>query len=138
MERFNKQSHRFAGAFRRNRFLPELKPDTNPLSMDPDALRASIRDALRGLPQEQAAPWRDTILDGLANAGLDLDLSLFLSGIIVGRRDELSASDLGHLVRYVRLNRPGVIRAVANELTGLVESLGSRQSSQVPARRKAA
>ena len=92
----------------------------DPTNLEPDALRDSVRDALSALTPDELASWRDHLLRGLRKAGVNLGACGFLIGISDDSTDNLSPSGIAHLIRYVRLNLPGAMEAVAGRLGELL------------------
>ncbi len=92
----------------------------DPMNLEPDALRDSVRDALSSLSVDELASWRDHLLSGLMKAGVNLDACRFLIGISVNSTDTLTPSGIAHLIRYVRLNLPEAMKVVAGRLGELL------------------
>lgn len=89
-------------------------------NMAPDALRDSVRNALSALTADELDYWRDQLLSGLREAGLNLGAYRFLIGISVDSIGTLTPSDIAHLIRYVRINMPEALKIVAGRLGKLL------------------
>ena len=100
--------------------LAEDRPP-EPWALAPDDLRDQVRRTFASLGEPDSKLLRQRLLSGLAQAGVDLGLALFILGIPAKTFDDLSPSDLGKLLRYVRING-AVVREAAAGL--LAEVLG--------------
>ena len=102
----------------------QLEPDTSqkvdPVISDPDELRDRVRNALSKLCVEERIAVRDQLLAQLHQAGVHLGNVLFALGIAAEMPSALMPSDVAYLIRYVRINSPDKIRAVAGLLTKLM------------------
>ena len=58
-----------------------IRRATDVTNLEPDALRDSVRNALSALSADEQASWRDHLLNGLREAGLNLGACSFLIGI---------------------------------------------------------
>ena len=92
----------------------------DPMNIEPDALRDSVRNTLSALTADELASWRDHLLSGLRKAGVNLGACRFLLGISGDSTDNLTPSDIAHLIRYVRLNLPEAMKVVAGRLGRLL------------------
>ena len=92
----------------------------DPMNIEPDALRDSVRDTLSALTADELAFWRDHLLGGLRKAGVNLGACRFLLGTSGDSTDNLTPSDIAHLIRYVRLNLPEAMKVVAGRLGKLL------------------
>jgi hypothetical protein len=92
----------------------------DPTSLEPDALRDSVREALSALTADELVSWRDHLLGGLMKAGMNLEACRFLIGISEDSIDNLTPSGIAHLIRYVRLNLPEAMKVVAGRLGELL------------------
>lgn len=117
--------------FKRARTRAKVKEATNghfrntdPAEMDPNFMRDAIRDAILGFPLEERAAVRDRLLLSLSKAGVDLGTLLILLGINVTVADELTPSDLGHLLRYLRLTSAAEFDAVKPTVAELIMPSG--------------
>jgi hypothetical protein len=112
-------------------------PSVDPAFMDPGVLRNAVLEGFSVLGADEAGSLRDSLLRGLSKAGLDVGASLFLIGRPADRPDELTWPDLAHLVRYVRINRPGALAAVQVPLARLITMGGARHTHATQPRRAA-
>lgn len=91
-------------------------------AIDPEQLRDRVRKALMGLSVIERAAIRDEILDGLYRAGANVAADLFALGIMAKTPSELTPTDVAYLVRYVRINSPERLAAIAEALDKLLSS----------------
>lgn len=112
-------------------------PDHDLTDCSPEWLRDRVFDALNGLSEEERASVRDRILSDLRKAGVNIMSGLMTLGIPARMPDELSPSDIAKLVRYVRINMPGPIKALSGTLTELIAS-GAEKAEVVKPVSKAA
>ena len=92
----------------------------DPLTLEPNDLCDRTRDALSTLAEEDRKPRRDEILAGLRQAGVNIASALLLLGIPARTTDELTPSDVGKLLRYVRINVPVAMQALSGPLAQLL------------------
>ncbi len=107
----------------------------DPLNIGPDDLFDKTRKVLSELPEENRESLRDQILRGLRKAGVNIASALLMLGVLARTPDDLTPPDIGMLLRYVRLNTPEALKAVAGPLAQLL-SPEATPSLQLP--RKAA
>jgi len=91
-----------------------------PLTLGPDDLRNETQKALSALSEADRESLRDELLTRLREAGVNLASALMLLGIPARTPDDLSPSDMGMLLRYVRINTPEEIKALAKPLARLL------------------
>jgi len=95
-------------------------PPRNPWGLEPDDLRNRVQRALSMLCQADGHVMRQRLITGLAKAGVHVGSALFMLGIPAASLDDLSPSDMGKLLRYIRFNSPAAIEALAGPLAGLL------------------
>jgi hypothetical protein len=121
-----------------HRNMPRLvavpQPVTNPVKMDPDELKNSVRDALLARTFEERGTMIKRIGTGMADAGFNIRTAAVLLGIYQDTVDDLTPSDLAYLVRYARINNPEVLKAVAGPLTELLRSSEAPQRATRPSK----
>jgi hypothetical protein len=105
--------------------LPQLAELT---VSNPEWLRERIFSALSELSYDERNEAQYEILYHLMNAGVSIGLSLFTLGIPAATPDQLSPSDLAKLVRFIRINKPEVIKAIEASLKELI--YGQRQKAK--------
>lgn len=109
---------------RANRYEANTTPAeehiSDPMKMDPDALRNELRDALLALKFDERAAAVTTIATGLKDGGINLRSVAVLLGLQGDTVADLTPSDLAHLVRYARINAPRALKAVTRPLTDLM------------------
>jgi hypothetical protein len=114
-----------------SRLVAVPAPVTDPVKMDPDELKNSVRDALLARTFEERTAMIKRIGTGMATAGLNISTAAVLLGVYQEKVDDLTPSDLAYLVRYARINKPEVLKAVAEPLNELLRSsAGSERASQ--------
>jgi hypothetical protein len=102
--------------------------------MEPNVLSDQVRRALFRLAPDDFASVRDQVLAGLEEAGVNIGAALFVLGILARTTAELTPSDLASLIRFVRLNSPQAMRAVASPLAQLVAAGDEMKSQSRPSR----
>jgi hypothetical protein len=111
-----------------NEVMNDIRPLNSPAHdaahdawvLEPDDLRNQVQKALSTLCEEDHKVMLDRLLTGLARAGVPVGTSLFMIGIRVGGLDDLTPSDMGKLLRYIRINTPMAIGALNGLLTELL------------------
>ena len=81
--------------------------------------------------------WRRRLLDELARTGVQVGSTLFIIGIAAAGFDDLTPSDLGMLLRYIRINQPAAIKKLAGPLAELL-ALTQSATLTAPGSREAA
>ena len=92
----------------------------DPLILEPNDLCNKTQKALLALPEENRKSLRDKLLTGLRKASVNIASALLMLGIPARTPDELTPSDMGKLLRYVRINMPEVVKALAEPLAELL------------------
>jgi hypothetical protein len=92
----------------------------NPATLPPDELRSRVREALLKLSPAERSAVRDHLLAQLHQAGVNISSCLFSLGITAKIPGVLTASDMAYLIRYVRINSPHKLGAVARLLSVLL------------------
>jgi len=106
---------------RRIAVLPiDREPDMDPSRMAPDQLRDAVRDALLALKFDERAVLVDKLIAGLTKARMNLGAAVMLLGIQGETINDLTPSDIAHLVRYVRINKPAILTCVRQQLSELL------------------
>lgn len=90
------------------------------VDVEPDSLSEAVRAALSSLPEDQRSSVRSRLLTELKKAGLRVRESLLLLGVSARTTDELTAPEIAALIRYVRLTKPNLMKAVAEPLSELL------------------
>lgn len=94
----------------------------DPITLAPNDLRDRARHSLAALAEEDRRAACGKLLAGLAGAGVNVSSSILVLGIPARRADELTPSDMAKLLRYVRINWPAAIVALAEPLRQLLAS----------------
>jgi len=98
----------------RSQPVPELA------TAEPDMLRESVRKGLSQLSAEERPNVYDRLLTALKRAGVNIGQHLLLLGIPARTAEELTAPEIATLVRYVRINEPRAMAALATVLSELL------------------
>ncbi|HKV38485.1 MAG TPA: hypothetical protein VJX67_04665 [Blastocatellia bacterium] len=102
-------------------------------ALDPTVLRDSVRNAILTFPQEERAAITARLVARLKEARFDLRSSVIVLGINARSAEDLTPSDIGHIMRYLRLTAQPVFAAITPSLTELLgdaERTRNRQSRQ--------
>ena len=99
---------------------PVKSTPPDPWALEPDELRHQVQQRLAGLGEADGRRWRQNLITGLAEFGVSISSPLFMLGIVVTHPDELTASDMGMLLRYFRINSPAAIKGLAEPLAELL------------------
>ena len=94
----------------------------DPVTLAPNDLRDRARHSLARLAEEDRKATCGRLLAGLAAAGVNVSSSILVLGIPARRADELTPSDMAKLLRYVRINWPAAMAAMAEPLRQLFAS----------------
>ena len=89
------------------------------VNADPDYLRDSVCKALLSLSMHERSQAATDALYGLGKAGLRFRECLLMLGSSASTAEELTASEIAALIRYVRLNEPKALQSIATMLMGL-------------------
>ena len=106
------------------RIRPLIIPTQAPWTLEPDDLRNRVQNALSTRSYADRKDFSRRLLTALAKAGVQAGTSLFMIGITAYSPDHLTPSDMGKLLRYIRINTPGAIKSISRLLAELV---GQRQ-----------
>lgn len=96
--------------------LPELELAT----AEPDMLRDSVQRGLSRLSAEERPHVYDRMLTAFNKAGVNIGQLLLVLGIPARTAEELTAPEIAALVRYVRINEPRAMAALATVLSELL------------------
>src|SRR5256885_12696063 len=96
----------------------------DPAITDPDKLRDQVCQALLRRSAAERAALRNQLLLQLRQAGVNITSGLLSLGVIAETIAELTPSDLAYLIRYVRINSPQKLEAVAGLLATLLSYEG--------------
>ncbi|HKA20560.1 MAG TPA: hypothetical protein VKN18_19910 [Blastocatellia bacterium] len=99
------------------------------VNADPDYLRDSVRKALLSLSLSERSKAATNVLYGLRRAGVRVRECLLMLGSSASTAEELTASEVAALIRYVRLNQPGALQSIATLLTELLIGTGEARAS---------
>jgi hypothetical protein len=92
----------------------------DPTTLEPNDLFNKTQKALSMLSEGSRETLGDELLLGLKQAGVNIASALMVLGIPARTSDELTPSDIGKLLRYVRINAPKAIESLAVPLTQLL------------------
>src|SRR5262249_9611448 len=88
---------------------------------EPDRLRDVVRDALLSLTEPERFNVCSRLLGELKKAGLRIRPCLLMLGVSAATTEELTASEIAALIRYVRLTQPGIVAAMTALLRDLLQ-----------------
>jgi hypothetical protein len=94
----------------------------DPITADPTKLRDAVYRALSAMDELNQFITREKILAELEHSGFNLSQHLLVLGIPATRREELTPIDLARLVRFVRINSPKTITALAPILVEFLDT----------------
>lgn len=109
----------------------------DPTQMEPNSLRDRVYEALVSLPREERASMSDRIISNLKDFRVNVRTGLLMLGIPAQTANDLTPSDLAKLMRYLRINAPTALGAIASPLYDLL-SLGNAFEKGVDSWRRAA
>lgn len=104
---------------------------------EPDSVRDSVREGLSQLSEEQRRAAHSVLLSALKGAGVNIGHHLLLLGIPARTAEELTAAEMGILIRYVRISEPRAMGAVAPVLVDVLAE-HARPARRVTVSRRAA
>src|SRR5215467_9216255 len=96
----------------------------------PNELCDAVRAAMVAVPLEDRVSITQKLLVALQGSRLNVGSILLLLGIHADTVEELTPSDVGYLVRYIRINAPTVTTAMRRPLTELFELASKAQRAQ--------
>jgi hypothetical protein len=99
--------------------IPFNAPPREPWRLDPDDLRDQVQMAFSTICVADSKRFCQRMLKGLENAGVHVGSSLLMLGIPANGDEDLTPSDMGKLLRYIRFNSPAAIEALAGPLSEL-------------------
>ena len=99
------------------------------VNADPDYLRDSVRKAFLSLSMHERSKAATDVLYGLRKAGLRVRECLLMLGASASTAEELTASEIAALIRYVRLNEPKALQSIATLLMELLIGRGEVRES---------
>jgi hypothetical protein len=104
---------------------------------EPDSLRDSVREALLRLSEEEQRGVHNGLLSALRRAGVNIGHHLLLLGIPARTAEELTATEMGILIRYLRISEPRAMAAVAPILIDVLARHAESARPAKPSRRAA-
>ena len=106
-----------------------IESESELVNADPDYLRESVRRALLSLSMHERSKAATDVLYGLRKAGLRVRECLLMLGASASTAEELTASEIAALIRYVRLNEPKALQSIATLLMELLIGRGEVRAS---------
>jgi hypothetical protein len=91
-------------------------------SADPDDLKIVVRDGIASMTTADREAFILDLERELRSANLSLRAYLIPLGISARSLEELTPSDVGHLVRFLKINMPAAMRAV----DGVIDQFAAR------------
>lgn len=98
----------------------QSRPALDLATAEPDVLCNSVREALSQLSGEERPAVHDRLLTALKKAAVHIGQHLLLLGIPARTAEELTAPEIATLIRYVRINEPRAMAALAPALSDLL------------------
>ena len=106
-----------------------IESESELVNADPDYLRESVRRALLSLSMHERSKAATDVLYGLRKDGLRVCECLLMLGASASTAEELTASEIAALIRYVRLNEPKALQSIATLLMELLIGRGEVRES---------
>ena len=100
----------------------------DPRTATPNELCEAVRGAMVALPIDDRISIKQKLLSAINGSRLNVGSILLLLGIHADTVEELTPSDVGYLVRYIRINSPDVLTALKRPLGELFESSSRAQT----------
>jgi hypothetical protein len=85
--------------------------------LDANELKATIRDGLVSMTIDERAEFIGTLEAEMRRAGLNMRSYLVPLGIPGRSTEDLTPTEVAHLIRFLKLNAPQAMRAVERALT---------------------
>lgn len=101
-------------------------------ALEPDDLRNQVQKTLSTLSEADRQTLRQRLIAGLTQAGVNVGSSLFMLGIPAANLNDLTPTDMGKLLRYIRINFPSAIESLSGLLA---ESLVVKEGPALTARK---
>jgi hypothetical protein len=92
----------------------------DPTTIEPNSLRDRVYTALSGLSFEERATTIDNLINNLKGFSVNVRTGLLMLGITARTVSDLTPSDIGKLVRYLHINAPKALEAIALPLRDLL------------------
>jgi hypothetical protein len=105
---------------------PDSIDGIEPSVIEPDLLRERVQTALWNLAPDDQQRICVTLLASLEQAGVNLPASLLILGIPARAPDDLTPPGMAKLIRYIRINFPAAIQAIAGPLAELLDATRAR------------
>jgi hypothetical protein len=102
----------------------------DPRTATPNELCDSVRGAMVALALDDRVSIKEKLLSAINESKLNVGSILLLLGIHADTVEELTPSDVGYLVRYIRINSPNVLTALRRPLAELFETSNKVQRIQ--------
>lgn len=81
-------------------------------TLGPDDLKNIVRDGLVAMNMAEREAFFETLEEETSRVGIDVRKYLVPLGIPGRRPDDLTPTEVGHLVRYLKINVPSVMPAI--------------------------
>jgi len=102
----------------------------DPRTAAPSELCDAVRGAMVAVSLDDRISIKEKLLSALKGARINVGSILLLLGIHADTVEELTPSDVGYLVRYIRINSPDVLPVLKRPLAELFEMAGRAQRAQ--------
>lgn len=93
----------------------------DPRTATPNELCDAVRGAMVAVSLDDRISIKEKLLSAINGSRLNVGSILLLLGIHADTVEELTPSDVGYLVRYIRMNSPDVLTALRRPLGELFE-----------------
>ncbi len=102
----------------------------DPRKATPNELCDAVRGAMMAAPLDDRISVKERLVSTIQGSRLNVGSILLLLGIHADTVEELTPSDIGYLVRYIRMNSPDVLATLRRPLAELFESANRAQRAQ--------
>jgi hypothetical protein len=114
-----------------------LQQSFDPTNIEPNSLRDRVYTALSGLTFEERALTIDKLISDLKGFSVNVRTGLLMLGITARTVSDLTPSDMGKLIRYLRINAPKALEVIALPLRDLLATGKAFEKTSTPLRRAA-
>ena len=101
--------------------------------LDADKLKDSVRQMLVLMKAEERKRFIEILEDEMRRSGMTITAYLIPLGIAADRAEDLTPNEVGHLIRFFRLNVPRAMPAVVRALGCAVLVTGRESDGQLAA-----